>query len=95
MLTGGDRRSIGMADDVAALVRRQPKRVPHLIECLWEPDAVLRMRAADAVEKLSRDKAVLLQRYKGPLLGLLAEATQQELRWHLAVIVPRLQALQI
>jgi hypothetical protein len=32
-----------------------------------------------------------MQRYKGPLIGLLAEATQQEVRWHLAVIIPRLE----
>jgi hypothetical protein len=91
MLTGGDRRSIGRADEVADLVGRRPKQVPQLIECLWDADGLVRMRAADAAEKLSRDKAFLLQRYKEPLLGLLAEATQQEVRWHLAVIVPRLQ----
>jgi hypothetical protein len=91
MLMGGDRRSIGLADEVADLVGRQPKQVSCLIECLWDRDALLRMRAADAAEKLSRDKAVLLQPYKEPLLGLLAEATQQEVRWHLALIIPRLQ----
>jgi hypothetical protein len=88
MLTGGDRRSIGRADEVAELAARQSKHVPELIECLWDPDALVRMRAADAVEKFSRGKAVLLQRYKGALLGLLAEETQQEVRWHLAVIIP-------
>jgi hypothetical protein len=94
MLVGGDRRSIGRADEVADLVGRQPKQVPQLIECLWDADALVRMRAADAAEKLSRDKAVLLQRFKAPLLGLLAnltKETQQEVRWHLAVILPRLQ----
>jgi hypothetical protein len=91
MLIGGDRRSIGRADEVADLVRRQSKQVPHLIDCLWDADALVSMRAADAAEKLSRGEAVLLQRFKGPLLGLMAEATQQELRWHLAAIIPRLR----
>jgi hypothetical protein len=91
MLMGGDRRSIGRADEVADLVGRQPKQVPQLIECLWDPDALVSMRAGDAAEKLSRDEAVLLQRFKEPLLGLMAEATQQEMRWHLAVIIPRLR----
>ncbi|HZL56576.1 MAG TPA: hypothetical protein VFC21_05835 [Bryobacteraceae bacterium] len=43
------------------------------------------------MEKISREQAPLLQRYKPALLGLLAEATQQELRWHLALAVPRLR----
>jgi len=91
MLIGGDRRSIGRANEVVDLVRLQPKKVAHLVECLWDPDSRVRMRAADATEKMSREQAVLLQPYKAPLLGLLAEATQQEIRWHLALIIPRLQ----
>jgi hypothetical protein len=91
MLTGGDRRSIGRADEIADLVHCRPKHLPELIKCLWDPDPLVRMRAADAAEKVSRDKAILMQRYKGPLIGLLAEATQQEVRWHLAVIIPRLE----
>jgi hypothetical protein len=53
------------------------------VELLWDSDAVVRMRAADVLEKLSRDSAGWLEPFK-------AEAEQQELRWHLAAIVPRL-----
>ncbi|HEX7287148.1 MAG TPA: hypothetical protein VF532_13260 [Candidatus Angelobacter sp.] len=35
-------------------------------------------------------KPELLRPFKAELLGLLAEAKQQELRWHLAQIAPRL-----
>jgi hypothetical protein len=49
------------------------------------------MRAADAVEKVTRTRRELLQPYKGELLGLMVETEQQELRWHLAAMVPRLQ----
>jgi len=48
------------------------------------------MRAADAAEKASRATPQLLQPHKNELLGLLEEAVQQELRWHLALMVPRL-----
>ena len=48
------------------------------------------MRAADALEKISREQAIFLQSHTAHLLGLLAETTQQEVRWHLAVILPRL-----
>jgi hypothetical protein len=51
------------------------------------------MRAADAAEKISRDRVILLQPDKRLLLGLLAETTQQEMRWHLAVMVPRLKLI--
>jgi hypothetical protein len=49
------------------------------------------MRAADAAEKVSAKKPRLLDRHKTELLGLLAEAEQIELRWHLARMVPRLR----
>jgi hypothetical protein len=91
MLAGGDRRSIGRANEVADLVRLQPKKIAELVECLWDTDPCVSMRAADAAEKISRDQAALLQPYKSPLLGLLTDAAQQEVRWHLAVIIPRLR----
>jgi hypothetical protein len=48
------------------------------------------MRAADAAEKVTRENPELLLTHKKELLGLLAEERQQEVRWHLAVMVPRL-----
>jgi hypothetical protein len=91
MLEGGDRRSIGRADEVARLVLRETRRFRELIKCLWDENPVLRMRAADAAEKVSVKKPRLLDRHKPELLGLLAEADQIELRWHLAAMIPRLR----
>jgi hypothetical protein len=60
------------------------------------------MRAADALEKLTRRRSsqpdpvrdallVLLQRsWKAPLIGLLSESTENKLRWCLAPVLPRL-----
>lgn len=90
MLADGDRRSIGRVGEVVDLVRVQPERMGELMECLWDADAGVRMRAAGAIEKLSREQAVLVRPYKAALLSLLAEVTQQDVRWHLAAIVPRL-----
>ena len=81
---------IGRADQVAAMVAASPELFAELMEGLWSEDALVRMRAADAAEKVTRKKRELLQPYKGELLGLIAEAEQQELRWHLAAMVPRL-----
>ena len=90
MLAGGDRRSIGRSNEVVALVLDQRERFGELIECLWSDDPIVRMRAADAAEKISAREPGLLKPFRSELLGLLMEAREQELRWHLAQMIPRL-----
>jgi hypothetical protein len=90
LLTGGDRRSIGRSDQVVAIVSDDLELFPQLIAGLWSEDPLLRMRAADAAEKVTREHREYLRPYKKELLGLLTAATEQELRWHLAAMVPRL-----
>jgi hypothetical protein len=90
LLEGGDRRTIGRADQVAAMVSDDPRLFPKLIAGLWSADQLVRMRAADAAEKVTRTHPELLHAYKKELLGLMAESQEQEMRWHLAVMVPRL-----
>lgn len=91
LLEGGDCRSLGHAEDVLAIVKRDPRKIDALMKCLWDSDPCVAMQAADLMEKLSREQPSLLQRYKRELLGLAAETSQQELRWHLAVTIPRLR----
>lgn len=95
MLTGGDRRSIGRANAVVKLIERSPSRIREAVKCLWDSDPLVAMRAADALEKISRKSAASLRPLKENLLGLAAETSQQELRWHLAVIVPRLRLTRV
>jgi hypothetical protein len=90
MLKGGDRRSIGKASQIAKLVLSEPQRLAELLKCLWDEDPIVRRRAADAAEKVTVTRPELLNPHKQELLGLLAEAEQIELRWHLALMVPRL-----
>ena len=75
---------------MATVVSANPKLFSALIAGLWDEDPLVRMRAADAAEKVTRDQPHLLAPHKKELLGLMGEATQPELRWHLAAIVPRL-----
>jgi hypothetical protein len=89
-LEGGDRRSIGNSNRVAAQVLRNTRRLSELIACLWSDDPVVRLRAADAAEKISVRKPELLAPFKEELLDLAEEATQAELRWHLALMLPKL-----
>jgi len=95
LLKGGDRRSIGRSNVVARLVLHAPKRFVELIQCLSSDDAIVRMRAADAAEKVAGRKPELLEPYKAELLALLAETEQIELRWHLAQMIPRLPLTQV
>jgi hypothetical protein len=90
LLEGGDRRSIGHADRVAALASKNSKLFPKIVAGLWSADRLVRMRAADAMEKVTRERPALLRAYRKELLGLMAESIEAEVRWHLAVMVPRL-----
>jgi len=90
LLEGGDRRTIGRSNQVAAIVSKDPELFPKLIAGLWSADSLVRMRAADATEKVTRKNRELLLPYKKKLLGLMTGTIEQELRWHLAVMVPRL-----
>ena len=73
------------------MVKQQPRLFGELILGLWHENPIIRLRAADASEKASRHRPELLQPFKAELVGLLAETAEQELRWHLAQIVPRLK----
>lgn len=91
LLQAGDRRTVRNVAEVVHAVLKKPELVSDLVQCVFNVDVGLRMRAADALEKVSRKRVEELQPYASVLLGLFEESEQQELRWHLAVILPRLQ----
>jgi hypothetical protein len=76
---------------VVGLVRGNARLFSELMECMWSDDPVICMRAADAAEKISQERPGLLQPFKAELLGLADESGQQELQWHLALMLPRLR----
>jgi hypothetical protein len=90
-LAGGDRRSRGKSDEVAQEASHAPDLFAVLVDGMTGDDPVIRMRAADAVEKASRIFPRLLDPHKRRFLKDVAELEQQEVRWHLAQIVPRLR----
>jgi HEAT repeat protein len=89
-LSGGDRRSIGRVAEVVAEVHRSPDLFGVLFEGMLAEDALIRMRAADAAEKLSASRPELLAPHRDLLLGSVARCPQQEVRWHVAQMMPRL-----
>jgi HEAT repeat protein len=89
-LKGGDRRSIGKSNLVVSKVLHDPTLFADIIGGISHANPLVRMRAADAAEKVSLIHPEWLGPYKNRLLELAAQATEQELRWHLAQMLPRL-----
>ena len=91
MLEGGDRRSVGRAAEVAELVQADPALVGALFAGMEGDDPVVRMRAADALEKATRERPEWLAGYEERLLSLMATQPQQEVAWYLAQPAGRLE----
>ena len=88
-LCGGDRRSIGRADEVAADVQAEPSLFGTVFELMFDEDEIVRMRAADVVEKVTVQTPRLLQPFKAGFLARLPAIRQPEVRWHAALMPPR------
>lgn len=89
LLLGKDRRTIGKADNVADLVVDQDS-FDKLFALLFHHERNLVMRAADAVEKVTRKHKQFLEPHKNQILSLLRSAIHIELKWHIAQLAPRL-----
>jgi len=89
-LAGGDRRSIGQVAKVVDAVSGQPALFETVFKAMLVADPIVRMRAADAVEKITANQPDYLQPYKDMLINQVAHVNQQEVRWHVAQILPRL-----
>jgi hypothetical protein len=81
---------------VCALTERflaEPRQTDRLIEFLWDDDEGVASRAADVLERVTRDGSQTGRRIfahsKDALLGLIPEARPKKLRWNLALMVGR------
>ena len=90
-LQGGDRRSIGRSEEVVSDVLAEPELFSELFEGMLGDDPLVRTRAADAVEKVTHEHPEYLQTYKARILQHVAQMEQQEVRWHVAQMIPRLE----
>lgn len=90
-LEGGDRRSIGRVSDVVAEVFNDPSLFEVVFNGMLSDDPIIRMRSADALEKITARHPEYLQPYKKKLIQQVARIDQQEVRWHVAQMFPRLE----
>lgn len=89
MLKGGDLRALREPDAVVDRVRSQDD-FDALFKLLFHHDRVTVMRAADAIEKITRRNQTFLSPHRGQILELIRDHANIELKWHLAQLVPRL-----
>lgn len=83
---GGKSNSLGRVNEVIELVLGDRFRLEELYGCLFAEDAWVRMRAADALEKVCRVHPDWLQPYIDRFSEDLATSTQASIQWHLAQI---------
>lgn len=89
ILAGKDLRSIGKSNAVILKIQNQ-----NDFDCLFKnlnhPDRLVVMHAADAIEKLTFSKPLYLKKHKKKIIDLFNSAKNKELKWHLALLIPRL-----
>jgi hypothetical protein len=93
MLKGGHPNSLGRASEVVDIVMSDRGRLDELFVSCTDPDAVVRMRAGDALEKVCRTHPGWFAPYVEQLLGELAASSQQSVRWHVAQMLQHLRGL--
>jgi hypothetical protein len=72
------------------MVLQKPELIDVLFRGLEIEDSVLRMRCADAIEKVTAKSPELLRPYKRRILQNLSKSEQPEVRWHVAPLLARL-----
>ncbi|MDH3537725.1 MAG: hypothetical protein OER87_18430 [Gammaproteobacteria bacterium] len=90
LLSAGDLRTIGKSEDIVKSVKSDPKLLSDVVNAILVENPGVRMRASDAIEKITRDNPEWLMPYKRKILTKIACINQKEVRWHMAQILPRL-----
>jgi len=83
----------GRVCEIVDWIADMPRRVPALIELMWDDDPGVAGRAADVLERIMREPSPAVLRavegYKEEIIGLLRDARFAKLRWNLALMLPR------
>jgi len=88
-LDGGDLRTIAGANKVVSLIKTQSD-FDKLFQYLFSDDRLIVMRTADAIEKITTKHPEYLTKHKQEIIDLMNSAKDKEFKWHLVLIVARL-----
>jgi len=87
ILAAGEKtNSLGRTNEVIDTVLRDQSRLEELYQCLFSQDAWVRMRAADALEKVCREHPDWILPYIDRLARDFSTSTQASIQWHMAQI---------
>jgi hypothetical protein len=87
-LQGNDLRSIGRVNELVPKIKTQDD-FDKLFAFIYDKCRLIRMRAADGIEKLSKQYPHFLKKHKLAVLRLLEQDQEKELQWHLPQIITR------
>ena len=91
LLSEGDLRTIGVSDQVVALVERSPELLEIVFSMMESGSPGTRMRCADVLEKVSGTSRHLLFPFQNQIFDFLSKTTEAQITWHFLQILPRLQ----
>jgi hypothetical protein len=90
LFQNGDMRSPKGAVEACEYVLKNQNSIIELIDLIQCGNKKIQMGAADALEKISLKNIQILIRVKSKLFEIAKIAEQKEVRWHFALILPRL-----
>ena len=94
LAVGGKANSLGKVNDVIEIVLGDKSRLDELYNCMFNDDAWVRMRAADAFEKICRNHPDWISPFIDRFPDELATSTQASIQWHLAQIYNQVDLTQ-
>ncbi|MDQ2964496.1 MAG: hypothetical protein M3R57_01395, partial [Chloroflexota bacterium] len=92
MLKGGHPNSLGRTEEVVCTVLADHARLEELFATMVNPDAVVRMRVGDALEKICREQPSWFMAHVDRLLGDLGQIEQPSVQWHVAQVLQHLRS---
>lgn len=92
MLRGGHPNSLGRTEEVVDVVLADRAVLDELFAAIADPDAVVRMRVGDALEKVCRERPEWFTGHADRLLGEIGRIDQPSVQWHVAQMLQHLRA---
>lgn len=87
LFEGGKTNSLGRVNEVIAIVLTDNRLLSELYGCMKHPNAWIRMRAADAFEKVCRVHPEWIEPYIDDIQTDFSDSDQQpSIKWHMAEI---------
>jgi hypothetical protein len=92
MLRGGHPNSLGRTEEVVGIVLADHARLAELFATMSDPDAIVRMRVGDALEKVCRARPGWFVAHVDRLLGDIGHIDQPSVQWHVAQMLQHLRS---